>query len=167
MPYLLSLHLAGFQSTASLTAADQHDGEKEFKLHVLDPADDCSSMVSSNRSSIRSDTSLMVKDRQVLCVVWCHVDKPWFWEYSHKKNIINLGTKGSYHSRLLKFFCVLCVVMQSEGVVLSKSVRQRSLKKVDNLAATASVGVSDGQTSLDSAGASKNALSGIVSDCAW
>lgn len=57
--------------------------------------------------------------------------------------------------------------MQTEGTVLSKSVRQRSLNKDDNLAATASVVGNDGQTSLESGGASKNALSGIVSGCAW
>ena len=57
--------------------------------------------------------------------------------------------------------------MQTEGTVLSKSVRQRSLNKDDNFTATANVGDSDRQTSLESGGASKNALSGIVSGCAW
>lgn len=67
------MHLVGFQSSASLTATDQHEGEKEFKLHVQDPADDCLSTASSNRSSIRSDTSLLVKDTlSIVCsVVLC------------------------------------------------------------------------------------------------
>ena len=80
---LLSMSFAGFQSsTVSLTAtAYQHQEEKELKLHILDPADDCSSLASSNRSSIRSDTSLMVKDSpyyirtSIVCSAVVRVDK--------------------------------------------------------------------------------------------
>lgn len=59
------------------------------------------------------------------------------------------------------------LVMQSEGAVLSKSVRQRpSQKQSENGAVSASVVGDMGQTSLESGKASKNSLSGIVSDCA-
>ena len=61
---------------------------------------------------------------------------------------------------------MLYFVMQTEGTVLSKSVRQRSLKKTD-LSTSASVSADDGQTSLEPGRASKNALSGIVSDSGW
>lgn len=50
----------GMASLASLP--DQNSDEKEYKLRVLEPAEDCSSLGSSNRSSIASDTDLMVKD---------------------------------------------------------------------------------------------------------
>lgn len=45
-----------------MAASDQIEEEKEFKLSVLDPADDSHSLSSSNRSSITSDTDLMVRD---------------------------------------------------------------------------------------------------------
>lgn len=61
---LLSFFLmsAAFQSSASVLMTDQPDeDEREYKLHVLDPAEDCSSFASSNRSSIVSDTDLLVR----------------------------------------------------------------------------------------------------------
>ena len=55
-------------------------------------------------------------------------------------------------------------MMQSEGTVLSKSVRQRSsMKKLNSLSASASVEGTTGQTNLESGKPTKNALSGIVS----
>lgn len=55
-------------------------------------------------------------------------------------------------------------MMQTEGAVLSKAVRERaSLRKpLESVAASASAAP---QTNLDSAKATKNALSGIVSVC--
>lgn len=73
--YTCAVFFSGFHSsTAGLTAADQHEeGEKEYKLHILDPAEDCSSLASSsNRSSIVSDTGLMVMDDRIgHCCVFC------------------------------------------------------------------------------------------------
>lgn len=54
--------LSGFQSTAPLPATEHTDGEeREYNLQVVDQDENMSSLTSSNRSSIASDTELMVK----------------------------------------------------------------------------------------------------------
>lgn len=56
---------------ASLASGtDLHSDEKEYKLRVLEPADDCSSLASSNRSSIASDTDLMVRITYTAVASW-------------------------------------------------------------------------------------------------
>ena len=57
------IFISGFDSNASLAATDHVDGEeREYSLQVLDRTEDNSSLTTSNRSSIASDTDLMVND---------------------------------------------------------------------------------------------------------
>ena len=66
------MSISGFHSdvSQSLAASDEHDsGEgREYKLGVLDPVEDSSSLAScsSNRSSITGATDLTVNEVQLL-----------------------------------------------------------------------------------------------------
>ena len=77
--------ISGFDSNATLAATDHVDGEeREYSLQIVDQAEDRSSLTSSNRSSITSDTDLMVNDTHTHTQLL-------IWEYIYTDRVTHEG----------------------------------------------------------------------------